>query len=103
MSGPQRALLDRMPRTPLGAIVSLLCLGAAMAIRQGRPTTLVSICDPMTGRRLPSEIEAVLRQKHDEAVAVLRSATPEELDDAIALYRAHLTEMGYRIEGGYAH
>ena len=82
----------------IGEITSMLCLCAAMAVRRGHPPEIESIHDPVTGERLPPEVERDMMTAHAEAVLLFRSATAIDLDHAIALYTAHLKAAGYSIE-----
>jgi hypothetical protein len=101
---PPRHVIEKMLADGyLGELSSMVCLGAAMVIKQGLPPEVPSFGDPVTGEALPRGVEAFLQEVHAKAVAEFRTATPEELDCAIATYTAHLKAAGYSIEAGYEH
>ncbi len=87
----------------LSELSSMVCLGAAIVIKQGLPPEVRSFGDPITGEPLPSDVQAWLGEAYAKAVVEMQAATPEELDYSIALYTAHLKAAGYSIEAGYEH
>ncbi len=101
---PPRHLIEAMLKDGyLGELSSMLCLGAAMAMKRGLPPELTSISDPRTGRPVAPTLEAVLRKVHAAIVMELQNATQDQLDYAIATYTAHLKAAGYSVEAGYEH
>jgi hypothetical protein len=101
---PPRHILDEMLADGhIGELTSIICLGAALVVKNGGPSEITEISDPRTGERVPPELEEFLKMLHIDTVAALKVATPDELDHAIALYTAHLKEAGYTIEAGYDH
>jgi len=81
----------------LGVLVSMASLGVALALKRGGSTDLTSVgsIDPVS-----PEIEALIRELHGIAVKELACFTPHELDEAIALYTAHLKAAGYTVTAG---
>ncbi len=103
MNPPRHLIESMLADGYLGELSSILCLGAALAIRRGLPAELTSISDPITGERVPPAVEVALRKIHAAVVAEMQGATQEQLDHAIAMYTAHLKAAGYSIEAGYEH
>lgn len=98
MSLPSHLVERMLGRGDLGVLVSVLSLGAALAIRDGRDPALVSI-EALAGMPLPDSFQAAARRAHGHILEQLRRATPEELDVAIEVARAHLRVAGYNVFG----
>jgi hypothetical protein len=96
---PPKEQIERMLRDGRkGLIVSVLCLGAAYAVKRGESLEDVEIQDPFTHAPLPNQSawRAAMRACYDE----LKGGTPVQVDHAIALYTAHLKAAGYNVETG---
>jgi hypothetical protein len=101
---PPREQIEKMlAEGYLGELTSMVCLGAALAVKRGEPGGLESIKDALTGESLTPDLEAHIKKAHDEVMEILRSASSSDLDHAIALYTAHLKAAGYSVEAGYDH
>jgi hypothetical protein len=96
---PPQHLIDAMllQDGQLGVLISTLCLGAALALRDGRSTDLTDI---QSNRPIPDDLREMIRSAHARIVEELRDATREQLDEAIALYSAHLKAAGYTFTAG---
>ncbi len=99
---PPRAVLDRMRADGgVGELTSMICLGAALAVKRRDFGPLDSVTDPNTGKAVSEDLLALLKLVHADAVMALRHGTADELEHAIGLYTAHLKDAGYTIEADY--
>jgi hypothetical protein len=97
MKPPQEQIDRMLADGEFGVLVSIVCLGAALAVKRGGDATITDLqCD----RPLPEKLKAAIRQASAERVEDFRRATPEQLDCAIALYTAHLKAAGYTYTAG---
>lgn len=96
-------LLAQMPIDSIGILTSVVLLGAALQAKRGTFSPIESIVDPFTGKKPTAKEEALIKKAHDQAMQEFRSATPDELDHAIALYEAHLKRNGLKVEWGASH
>ena len=99
MSLPSHLVERMLGRGDLGVLVSMLTLGAALAIRDGRDPGFVSIED-IAGTPLSASFQALARRAHGRILEQLRRAPPDELDVAIEVARAHLRLAGYDVMYG---
>jgi hypothetical protein len=83
-----------------GVFVSMVCLSAALAVKRG-----CAAAPPINGLLCssgpaPDGLLQAMRKAHEETFAMMRTATPEQLDAAIALYAAHLKAAGFTFTYG---
>ncbi len=94
MKVPEELVAKMLGDGETGILASVVCLGAALAVKRGGDTRLLDISDA-SGRPISNRLKASIVEAHARAVENFRSATPEEVDRAIALSSAHLRAAGY--------
>jgi len=99
---PPKEQIDRMLADgSVGIMTSIVCLGAAVAVKRGESPEDVKVespDQPLTEEEIAG-FKDLLRRSYD----LFRHASPAELERAIALYTAHLKAAGYNIEAGQDH
>jgi hypothetical protein len=96
---PPQDLIDGMLRDGhIGVMSSLVCLGAAVAVKRGEPIENVKWQVP--GVALSKADQAFMAGALRRAYDMFKTDPPDSLDFSIALYKAHLKAAGYAIEEG---
>jgi hypothetical protein len=95
---PPKALLDQMGYGPREALQSIICLMAALCVRDGKDDVTI----PAGFEALPISREKIIEAIHVTRRQMLadleRGHSMVEIEHAIILYEAHLKAMGYGIE-----